>query len=442
MKSTTAKYSSIIWTLFFITSQNVYAQSPDSPTTEILKNIQSVENNLGGINAADKDSAWNILKRMRHYNIKAVSIAVVHNYQIEWAKAYGWADENDRRPATKETRFQAASISKSLNAVGVLKLAQENRLDLQADINQYLTSWKFPYDAKSNGKKISTIELLSHTAGLNVHGFDGYQRGFPLPTIIQILNGQPPANSAAVRSVTAPGLQSVYSGGGITISQLILMDITRKPYAQFMQDEVLSPLGMTGSSYEQPSIIDSVFLATGYRENGSEIPGKYHIYPEQAAAGLWTTPTDLSKYIIETQLAQEGKSEKVLNQTMTDIRLTPYGDPHAALGVFIDSTDGAAWFQHSGANEGFRCLYIGSMTGGNGLVIMVNSDNFAIITEITNSISKVYHWKGLTVFHLTQNKTGTSYLWMSGALLVLLTTSFLIIRMNKRKRTRQHISKI
>ena len=431
MKSHKPKYLLFIWMFFLMTDQRIFAQSPDSPTA---KNIHAVENNLAGIDGTEKDSAWNILSRMKHYKIKGVSVALIHNYKIEWVRGYGWADEKARIPVSPETRFQAASISKSLNGVGVLKLAQENKLDLQADINQYLTSWKFPYDAKSNGKKISTIELLSHTAGLNVHGFEGYQMGATLPTIVQILNGQPPANSDAIRSMIEPGLRSEYSGGGITISQLIVMDITRLPYAQFMKDEVLTPLGMTGSSYEQPTKIDSNLLATGYRGNGDEVPGKYHVYPEQAAAGLWTNPTDLSKYIIETQLAWEGKSDKVLNQTMTHLRLTPAGDAHAALGVFINSSDSAVYFQHGGANEGFRCQYTGSLSGGDGLVIMVNSDNGAIIPEIVNSISRVYHWKALEIYHVNQKKPGFSFLWTSAALLVLLSTSFMIIRRNRRKR--------
>lgn len=442
MKFQNAKYLLFIWASCLLNRQNIFAQSPDSPTAETLANIRAVENNLAGIHEPEKDSAWNILSRMNHYNIKGVSIAVIHNYEIEWARGYGWANEAARRPVTPGTRFQAASISKSLNAVGVLKLAQENKLDLYADINQYLTGWKFPYDAKSNGKKISTIELLSHTAGLNVHGFEGYQTGTPLPTIVQILNGQPPANSAAIRSTTEPGLRSEYSGGGITISQLIVMDITRAPYAQFMQDEVLLPLGMTGSSYEQPSTTDSNLLATGYRANGDEVSGKYHVYPEQAAAGLWTTPTDLSKYIIETQLAWVGKSSKVLNQIMTHLRLTPYGDKHAALGVFIDSTDGRVDFQHGGANEGFRCQYLGSLSGGDGVVIMVNSDNSAIIPEIINSISKVYHWKGLAIYHVSQNKPAYSYLWISAAIMLLLSAGFLIIRRNIRKEQKKRSENI
>ncbi|MDP9042442.1 MAG: serine hydrolase, partial [Bacteroidota bacterium] len=159
--------------------------------------------------------------------------------------------------------------------------------------------------------------------------------------------------------------------------------------------EVLRPLGMNGSSYEQPNRGNPVLLATGYNMNGEEIRGKYHLYPEEAAAGLWTNPTDLGKYIIETQLAYEGRSAKVLNQQMTQLRLTPYGNEHAALGVFLDNLDSTKYFQHGGANEGFRCQYFGSLSGGNGLVIMVNSDNGAIIAEIVNSIAKVYHMKGL-----------------------------------------------
>ncbi len=162
-----------------------------------------------------------------------------------------------------------------------------------------------------------------------------------------------------------------------------------------MYENVLKPLGMTSSSYEQPNKGNPVLLATGYKMNGDEIAGKYHIYPEEAAAGLWTSPTDLGKYIIETQLAYLGRSRKVLNQEMTKLRLTPYQNNTAALGVFIDSTSGGIYFEHSGANEGFRCQYYGNVANGDGLVVMVNSDNGAIIPEIVNSISKVYHMNGL-----------------------------------------------
>lgn len=358
--------------------------------------MQAVENNLTGVVQIEGEPPYSIQARMAYYKVKGLSIAVVSHYRIDWAKGYGWADDSAKIPVTTRTLFQAASISKSLNAVGVLKLAQEHKLDLYTDINDYLTSWKFPYDTLSKNKKITIAELLSHTAGLTVHGFPGYQRGSPLPTLEQILDGKAPANSPAIRSMAEPGLHSVYSGGGITISQQIVIDVTHQPYAQYMDEQVLKPMGMTSSSYDQPyTRIDSTLLATAYHADGSQVPGKYHLYPEQAAAGLWTNPTDLARYIIETQLALEGKSQKVLDEPTTRLRLTPYHDPSAALGVFIDDRNGTKYFQHGGANEGFRSQYFGSLEGGNGVIVMVNSDNGAIMNEIINSVARVYNMKGL-----------------------------------------------
>lgn len=333
---------------------------------------------------------------MAHFHIHGLSMAVIQDYHILWAKGYGWADSSQKIPVTPQTLFQAASISKSLNGVGLLKLVQEKKLDLYADINTYLTDWKFPYDSLSKGKKITVANLLSHTGGLTVHGFAGYEQGKQLPSIEQILDGQQPANSPAVRSMYEPGLRSEYSGGGITISQLILVNVTHRAYDEFMKKEVLQPLGMLSSTYTQPPAgIEPGRLATAYDHDGKEIPGKYHIYPEQAAAGLWTNPTDLAQYIIETQLAYEGRSAKVLDQQTTKLRLTPYLDKNAALGVFIIDPDSTLYFQHSGGNAGFRSQYYGSLENGNGVVIMINSDNGDIIPELVNSVAKTYGFKGL-----------------------------------------------
>jgi CubicO group peptidase (beta-lactamase class C family) len=370
------------------------------PDTE--EKIRQVENNLVPNIRSDNEGAYNIKDRMAYFHIHGVSIAVIHNYKIEWAKGYGWADDSLKIPVTAQTLFQAGSISKSLNGVGLLKLAQDKKIDLYTDINTYLTGWKFPYDSLSKSKKITIANLLSHTAGLTVHGFGGYQKGATIPAVEQVLDGKVPANSPAVRSMYEPGLKSEYSGGGTTISQLIVANVTHEPYDKYMYDSILKPLGMTASTYRQPPIDrDSRLIAAAYYPDGKQVKGKYHIYPEQAAAGLWTTPTDLGKYIIETQLALAGKSHKVLNQQMTGLRLTPYIDKSAALGVFIDSyPDGTKYFQHGGVDEGFISQYYGSLEDGNGLVVMVNTSNGgAIIAEIVNSIAKVY---GFT--HLNHTK--------------------------------------
>ena len=372
-----------------------FGLSSSAQTVDSLK-VKAVENGLEGALKSEGQKPWSIQERMTYYHIKGLSIAVICNYKLVWAKGYGWADDSLKIPVTTQTLFQAASLSKSLNSVGVLKLLQDKKLDIYADINNYLSSWKFPYDSLSKGKKISMANLLSHTGGITVHGFDGYERGTVLPTLQQVLDGQKPANSDPIRSMFAPGLKSEYSGGGITISQEIVTDITHQPYDKFMYEKVLKPMGMTSSTYQQPpNDKKQELLATGYRPDGAAIKGRYHIYPEQAAAGLWTNPTDLSKYIIETQLAYEGRSSKVLNQQTTKLRLTPYLDKQAALGVFLTDLDGTTYFRHSGANEGFRSDYFGSLEGGNGLVIMVNSDNGQIMPEIENAIARVYGFKGL-----------------------------------------------
>jgi len=360
----------------------------------IQKKITAVENSLApSVVFGDTIPKLNIEKRMKETAIPGLSIAVIRDYKIEWAKAYGWADIEEKRKVTTDTRFQAASISKSLNSMGFLKLVEMGKIDPEADINNYLTSWKFPYDSLSNNKKISVYNLLSHTAGLDIHGFPGYEKTDTLPTLQQILDGKRPANTKAVRSLFEPGIKLKYSGGGTTISQLILTNVTNSNYADWMQKNVLEPLGMTNSSYQQPPTAVSN-LATGYYGNGKPVTGKYHIYPEQAAAGLWTTPTDLAKYIIECQLALEGRSKKVLSQSMMKKRLTPYIDSNAALGVFIEKKAGQLYFTHNGGNEAFLCTSYGSMQGGNGVVIMINGENFAVINELLNSVAIVYGWKG------------------------------------------------
>lgn len=377
--------------LLFILRLTLPAQTNGN---EVLQLINRVENSLApGIIYGDTIPSWNVEDRMKATGIQGLSIAVIKDFKIQWAKGYGWADKEAQRPVQTSTRFQAASISKSLNSMGLLKLVQQGKLEGEADINNYLKTWKFPYDSITGINKINLYQLLSHTAGLDIHGFPGYKRTDVLPTLPQILNGEKPANTKKVHSLFAAGTQVKYSGGGTTISQLMLMDVTGQEYAAYMEKEVLKPMGMMHSSYRQPPA-DTADLATGYYSDGKPVTGKYHVYPEQAAAGLWTTPTDLAKYIIECQLALQGKSSKVLNRAMMQKRMTPYIDSSAALGVFINHKAGRKFFNHNGGNEAFLCTSYGSLEDGDGVVIMVNGENFAVIGELLNSVARVYQWEG------------------------------------------------
>jgi len=321
MSSANQIYRRWQWIAVLILPLSIFAQSPAG---EVQERIRKVENSLSpDVVYGDTIPLANLLQRMKTTNTKGLSIAVINNYQIEWAKGYGWADEGEERKVTTNTRFQAASISKSLNSLGILKLVEEGKLDPAADINNYLRTWKFPYDSVSKNKKINTYQLLSHTAGLGIHGFPGYKATASLPSLSEMLDGKQPANTKAVRSVFEPGVKYQYSGGGTIISQMLLMDITGRDYAEYMQAEVLTPLGMSNSFYRRPSPTDKE-LATGYYRTGKPVSTKYHVYPEQAAASLWTTPTDLANYIIECQLAYEGKSNKVLSPALMKTRMRPF----------------------------------------------------------------------------------------------------------------------
>ncbi|HEX9150579.1 MAG TPA: serine hydrolase, partial [Flavobacterium sp.] len=361
--------------------------SLSSFSQDVNDKIKLFENNLNHWDKS-KSKKWSLKERMAFYEVNAVSIAVIKDYKVEWVKAYGYADVSEKKLATTQTLFQAASISKSINSLGILKLVEEGKLSLDADINDYLKEWKFPYDSISKGKKISLAKLLSHQAGLSTSGFAGYERGKDIPTTIEILDGLKPANSQPVRSIFEPDLKFQYSGGGITISQLILENVTGEKYEDYMMKNVLTPLGMNNSSYNQPPSKEREnLLATAYNAYSKKVKGKFHIYPEKAAAGLWTNPTDLAKYIIDTQLSLLGKSNKIVSNEMSLRRLDN------KLGVFTMDFEGVKYFTHSGGNEGFRCNYIGSFENGNGIVIMTNDGSGRIIDDITCSIASINNWK-------------------------------------------------
>jgi len=380
----------------------VHIQAQQKYSRVVEDRIARVEQNLFGWVQIQGESGWALRDRMEHYKVNGLSIAVIRHYKVDWAKGYGWADTAEHRPVSVHTVFQAASISKSLNAVGNLKLAQQNRISLSKDINRYLKRWKFPYDSISQGQKITVAHLLSHTGGLSLHGFNGYKIADTIPDLAAVLDGRRPANSAAVRSEFQPGDLAQYSGGGYVISQMIVEDITGQPYDRYMWSNVLKPLGMTGSSYSLlPSGNMEDRVATAYRYDGKDIGSKYHIYPESAAAGLWSTPSDIAKFIIELQLSYLGKSNKVLSRAMAKKMLTPYLNLVYGMGTMIVGRGDEGFFQHTGVNEGFCAAYVGSIKNGNGLVIMLNSDNTGLIEEVANSIESVYDWKGFTV-HMTR----------------------------------------
>ena len=245
-------------------------------------------------------------KLMELYHVPGLSIAVIDNFQIAWVKAFGVIESGSATPVTPTTLFQAGSISKPVAAAGALYLVEAGKLALDENVNEKLKTWKVPDNEFTKNQKVTLRRLMSHTAGLTVHGFPGYDVDAPLPTLVQILNGEKPANTPPIRVDLVPGTQVRYSGGGVTIEQLLMMDVSGKPFPALLREIVLDKIGMADSSYEQPLPAPrAAKTASGTDANGKVVHGRWHIYPEMAAAGLWTTPTDLGKFAIEIALSRQ-----------------------------------------------------------------------------------------------------------------------------------------
>ena len=335
---------------------------------------------------------------MQRFHTPGVSIAVIKDFKIHWAKGYGVADVKTGRPVQGDTLFQAASISKPVTAMAALRLVREGRFSLDDDVNKLLKTWHVPESDLTREQAVTPRSLFSHTSGADDgFGFPGYAPGAPLPTLVQILNGQPPSNVGPVRFARRPYQAYKYSGGGVVILQLLLGDLTGEPFAAMMQRIVLKPLGLMNSTYEQPlppSLVPRA--AHAHDGDGQESDVPFHVYPEQAAAGLWTTPSDLARIAIELQRALDGPSGAVLNQATAHEMIAPTGAGPFAVGFEI-SKHGEGWyFSHSGGNWGFSCHLLAHVRKGYGVVIMTNSDNGGrVIDEIEFRIAAAYHWDSL-----------------------------------------------
>lgn len=391
-------FKKLLLTIFLTCNIAVVGFSQTNPildSEKILKRIEKVENSLSPLVLNKGASLWNLEKQMQKYNVAGLSMAVIHNYEVDWAKGYGITGSSESPQVSEQTVFQAASMSKFVNAVALMKLMEWKELNLDEDINNYLTSWEFPYTKTFNENTITIRQLLSHTAGLSTHGFKGYKNPNKLPTLIQTLEGSKPANSLKVEQIQLPHQAFKYSGGGTLISQLILMSNTDASYEDFVHENIFRPLGMNHSYYSIEFEKYPIDLAFGHKGNGKTLKQKYNVYPESAAAGLWTTPTDLAKLIIDIQRALKTEPSQILSlQSMKELTKPTLNKSNAALGLFLQLEDGELCLQHSGANRGFRGkLYFGAESG-NGVVIMVNGTNTTIIEEVIRSVALVYNWAG------------------------------------------------
>ena len=390
----------IILILLAVSSAPAFAQNKN-----VASRIKQVENNLIPFVPVKNFKGWNIVERMKYYNMPGVSIAVIKDYKIDWAKGYGLADTITKIPVTTETMFSAGSVSKFLMAVTALKMVENGQMELEKPVNNYLTSWKITENDFTKKTPVTLRMLLSHSAGTSQSSYFGFTPGQTIPTITEILSG---AKIAATRPVivnSEPNKEFRYSGGGSMIAQLALMDVSKESFATLAQQILFDKLGMLNSTFEQPLPAKFINQSSGAYSTASWFKGMPYIYPQQAAAGLYSTPTDLAYFFIDVQKSFTGKG-KILSQAMTKKMLSPQQNvsdgaykEQIGIGPFLNQrTDNkdpnGVYFDFTGINAGFLAYGIASVEAGNGVVIMLNSgdDVNGLGKEIRRAVAKTYHW--------------------------------------------------
>ncbi|MBA3563552.1 MAG: serine hydrolase [Gammaproteobacteria bacterium] len=330
--------------------------------------------------------------RMAHYKVPGLSVAIIEGCKVVEARGFGEV-EVDGVAVQPDTLFQAASISKPVTALAVLRLVEQDKLSLDADVRTGLKTWMLPDSPLLKEHPVTLRTLLSHSAGLNVHGFGGYPVGAALPTTSQILDGFSPANSEPIRVQSPPGSRSSYSGGGYVVTQLLMTDSTAKPFPEVMRNLVLAPVGMADSTFEQPLPVRlTASAATGHLFSGKPVPGKWHVYPEMAAAGLWTTPRDLARLAIAVMRASQAAPDAIVSKSAAASMLNAQ-IADRSLGWEVDGEGKARSFGHGGANEGYGAVMIAYPETCQGAAVMTNADGGRLlVNEVLRAIADTYHW--------------------------------------------------
>ncbi len=396
------KQTFLLLSLFLIgiTSCN---NSKKTPELSHLSDANYIKSNP----ISDKFGDYKLYERMEFYKIPGINISVVKNGKLVWNQAYGICDTENNKKVDTLTLFQAGSISKPIAALGILKLADQGLIDLDENVNSYLKGYKIPENEFTKNTKVTLRAILSHTAGLNVSGIEGYAHNKKLPTTEEQISGK--GNFERIVAGNEPNTTFSYSGGGYIIAQKVIEDVTGKSIEEYMHREFFEPWDMKMTTFKQP--LPSKYLSnvsTGYGVDGSMIEGKWQVFPSKAAAGLWTIPSDLAKYCIELQkIYNSEKEDGILSREIIEEMFSnPYSllvneeippalidspDDYWGLGpIMIGSKDNLI-FKHGGSNAGFKSNYTAFVNKGDAIIIMTNGDNgYSLIYEIEKVLSDYY----------------------------------------------------
>jgi len=376
------------------------AQS-NAETTDL---IRKVENGLTTARTyIEGDATSSIEERMEHYGIPGVSIAVIHKGKVVWAKGYGITDKENQTPVTTQTLFQASALSIPVTAYGALRLVEQNKLDLDENVNSYLKSWKVPENEFTKEKKVTLRNLLNHSAGIYPRGTGGYSLNEKKPTFVEILNGSSPAKNEPITVNKEPDESVRFAYASYVPVQQVMLDVKRKTFPEIMHELVLQPLEMNNSTFNQSLTATQLEkVATGYLEDGSMVEGGRHIYPSMASYGLWSTAEDYAKFVANVQQTLKGKRTKGLSKELTELMGTPYGVHNSGwsftlgLGFQLLNRNDEIYLRHHGWNTGFYAEIVAHRDKEYGVVVMTNSTFPNFNAEVIRSVAIAYEWDEYT----------------------------------------------
>ncbi len=366
-------------------------QCSAAPNSEDAK--RRVTNNLLPSLVIDNETkAVSIEEHMAfHDGTPGLSVAVIKNGRVDWTDAWGEMQVNGGH-IDCNSLFQAGSIAKPVTMLAAARMQQHKQLDFSQDIENYLSSYSLPPGKQSKANPVNFDNLFKHTAGITAGGYLGYESGQEIPTDVQILLGQEPANSKAIEVTQVPGAGLSYSGGGYTLAEVALQDIHSRPFADIMHDWLLAPANMIQADFNQ-NLPESVqgLIALGHGTNGVPVAGGWHIHPEQAAAGLWATPSDLATLLIELYLGYQDGTELFPKKMLRD--LFAQQEHNHAYGFRLVGTGKQQFIVHYGATVGYRAGMTINLHTGNGAVFMANSDYaWHLGMDFFRAVAKQYNW--------------------------------------------------
>ncbi len=351
--------------------------------------IAAVETSLG-----TEPGVATLAERMDELSVPGLAVAVVRDGALFGSFASGVTP--DGRPMTTSTLTQVGSVSKTVAAVGAMRMAADGKLPWDDDITSSLISFTLPPGAQSGDHPVTLAGLLSHTAGTNVHGFPGYPSATQAPTLPEVLAGQ--GNTEAVHVVTEPGTRFDYSGGGYELVEQAMLDVSgANDFDTLIRELVFEPAGMVDSRYLLDLPADVAVRATPGSTNGEQLPQRWQAYPESAAAGLWTTADDLGRFLAALTASMSGVDETLLPTAWTQRMVT--GVQPAGTGVQVGHglfvlAEGKE-FGHGGVNLGYNASIAGTVDGRFAVAIVTNSDpgGITLAEEVTDTIATTMGWR-------------------------------------------------